>query len=388
MLRVKAVLLLLVLVLAVAATAGCGGPKAQTRPAPEASSQTKTVPTGAETQAPQGSPTQEPAAATAPTAASQEASEGEELSFSDIKNLEKFKSYRLSNAVIMQEEKGTKSDIGFAFEFVADPPAQHMAITSLDKEGKKQVMEYIQIADVVYASFGGEWMAMTSTDDAKKQMGWLWDPGDFLTEGKGKFVGKETVNGIETKHYRYDHTAFRTVALLTDLKEGKADVWVSPEHNVYVKVIMHIVGNDPEKGQVTVDLESNVSDINKPIVIKAPEGVAKPGLPEDVPMVEGATEVSFVGTTGSYKTEMAADKVAEFYRTQMKAKGWTLEPNSSDELLAFSKGTRTATVMISTEGGTTQVSVFISEATEQPTLAAEEPSETLEPEPTEEPTPT
>ncbi len=380
--------IVLILALAAVMAVGCSPKPVQspTEPAQQPTTETQAT---AVPKATQAAPTAKPAETTAaPTEAATQAAGGGDLSFSDVSNLAKFKSYRLSNKVSVQEEKGTKTNADFLVEFVADPRAQRMVITGLDTSGKNQTMEMIQIGDVSYVNFDGKWMSMTAADQSQQQLGWMWNPGDFLNAGKGKFIGNETVNGMETKHYRYDYTAFNAAASLSDLKEGQADVWALPEDNVYVKVVMHIAGNDKDKGLVTVDLETNVTDINAPITIKAPEGVEKPGLPDDIPMVEGATEVNFVGSTGSFKTDMAVDQVVDFFKTQMQAKGWTLDANSSAEMLVFTKDKRGATIMVASESGKTSVSIFVTETPEEPAAGntpaadenppAEEPTEAPE----------
>jgi hypothetical protein len=304
--------------------------------------------------------------------------DSETLAFADVGDLDKFGSYRLVNELSSTEERGAQTSLTITTEFVAEPRAQRMAISSTDKDGKQQSMEVIQIGNTTYTNLGGQWMAMSSsTQEITQQIGMPWQPGDFLTGAKGTYVGREAINGLDSRHYSYDKSAFALGALTTTL-EASAEVWVSTQYNVYDKVIVRVVTLDPEKGRVSIDLRSLLSDINQPLTIQPPEGVAKPGLPEDVPVVAGATDLTFLGTTGSFKTDMPVDQVAEFYKTQMAASGWTLAEGLTPEMLSFSKGQRSALIMIADESGKSSVTIVIdtAEATQPgaPPVTSETPA--------------
>ena len=167
-----------------------------------------------------------------------------------------------------------------------DPPAQHVTMSGISE---KDTIEIIQIGKDSYVNFGGQWMK-SSSDDAVKAMGaadlasWMKDSDQQL-----KLVGAETVNGVRTRHYTYDVTMPIRTEQGVSLK-AKGDVWIADEPPiagiaVKEKAEVEYVGRTPKpaaKGAPTTmnligwtraSWERELTDINKPFVIKAPENV-------------------------------------------------------------------------------------------------------------------
>ncbi len=290
----------------------------------------------------------------------------EELAFVDsTRGLSHLDSYRSRTVMSWEEEDGEKGDIEMLVEFVREPPAQRMVMTGLgDEEEEAGEIEIITIGDTSYMRFGDEWMAMSAQEESIADLGEIWSAGDFLGGGRGKYVGRETVNGVATKHYRYEKGAFRLDTELSSIKEGHADVWLSTKYDVYVRVILHMEGEDEDGNEVAFDMESNLTDINEPITIKPPERVEKPGLPEDIPLIDGATEVSAIGGMVTFEVKKSMEDVVEFYEEEMKANGWEMDEPVIPGMLDFSKDGRTAGFMIVEEEDLTGVIIFLEEESE------------------------
>ena len=56
-------------------------------------------------------------------------------------------------------------------------------------------------------------------------------------------------------------------------------------------------------------------------------------------------------------------EVAKYYKSAMPKNGWTLDEGASmgDTILSFKKGDRSANVMLSEEGSTTNVTIIVQE---------------------------
>lgn len=295
--------------------------------------------------------------------ATQASEKADEVAFADVKDLGNLKSYRLTNTWSWQNDKGEKSSLDSAVEFVREPLAKR-TITKSSRNGKdERPVETIRIGDDNYTGVEGQWLA-TKVSGQEPAADPLASPDTYFGKDKGTFVGLETVNGMATRHYRYDARPVNPVLGVSEVQEYRADVWVSIEFKVYVKTTVHLVAVDPNKAKVTYDIASSLSDINKPIVIRAPEGVAEPGLPEDVPIMEGATNlVVSGGQVATFKVPRPLADVTKYYEDAMRARGWTAKDSPARGMLAFSKGDRGAQVLLNAEGSSTGVSIILAPGT-------------------------
>jgi hypothetical protein len=352
--KAKAVLALVVLTAVVFTVVSCA-PKAEPEgqaPPPAEAPKTEAQPTATPAAA------QESTATPVPPAPTKEEAPEKELVVSELSSLDKFDSYRLRQVTSWEEQDGESGSMEVLTEFVREPMAQRMVFTGKD-DGEEWGMESIQVGDTYYMKSDEEWIAVQSADFQVEEFGQMWGPEDLLWDSRGKYMGKETVAGMETKHYRYETSDFGLGIGLSRIKEAEADVWVSTKHDVHVKVVMRVVGVDEDGIEGTFTTESYLTDINEPIVIEAPEGVAQPGLPDDIPMADGATEVSSFDTMTTFQVAGPQDEMIDFYKTEMAANGWKLEESPFDAMMSFTKGDRTATIMMAEEDGTTSVTIMV-----------------------------
>jgi len=187
-----------------------------------------------------------------------------------IVGLDKLDSYRQSIAVRTEEDGTQTSEITMVEEWVREPPAKHVAINF-----GGFAIETITIGDKNWVKFGDAWtVSATGSDDMSGSLSnFNYDEGDLT------YVGSESVNGVNCKHYAFDQT--------TDV-EGKAthiagDVWIADESSlptISVRMRATIDGaiftmpgaatpTAPEKTKTYMELD--VTDINQPIEINPPE---------------------------------------------------------------------------------------------------------------------
>jgi len=108
-------------------------------------------------------------------------------------------------------------------------------------------------------------------------------------------------------------------------------------------------------------MKIDVTDINQPIVIEPPEGVEVPAWPEDVPLMEGATNVSSVvsGTgVNTYEIAVPCDQVVAFYDEEMPTNGWD-RPDPAMHI--YVKGNRQARLLGGEQDGGCGVTIMIGE---------------------------
>jgi hypothetical protein len=90
---------------------------------------------------------------------------------------------------------------------------------------------------------------------------------------------------------------------------------------------------------------------------------SKSGLPEDVPLYPGATNLQSLGGMGiEYTAPAAPDLVASFYRQQLAAAGWSLlteDTSSGQTMQVWQKAKRVTSLQISFKDGQTDVLIFV-----------------------------
>lgn len=269
----KLALLAALLILALAALA-CSLPG--TNPEPTQAPQATSVP-GGETQ-----PTAKPAEATAvpgqataapkPTARPTEAGGPEPLP--TIVGLDKLDSYRQTILIRMEADGEQTSEISMVEEWVREPPAKHLTMNMGDL-----VIETITIGDKNWVKFGDSWMETEAgSDDMSSSLS------DFdYDEGDLTYLGSESVNGVNCKHYSFDQTQEIDTDTGKTVAHVVGEVWIADESGlptITVRMRATIDGaiftmpgaatpTAPENSKTYMELD--VTDINQPIEINPPE---------------------------------------------------------------------------------------------------------------------
>ena len=237
-------LLTLTILLALTLTA-CGGKgndtpsaKETTAPAAQATVRSSTAqkqPTTEPAMEAEVVPTDEPTEAPAAT------SEDESLSLaSRDTGLDALASYRLTWHAEWKSTDQGKEDQGtwdWAEEYTSDPKARHLSMLTPDVDAsdpaKTIAFEMWQIGDTSYMKSGEDEECMSfSTEGAGNdiQKG-TFSPSMLGSIEDAKYVGRETINGVPTKHYKYSSKT----GMLTSLGEVSGETWVAIDGGYVVK---------------------------------------------------------------------------------------------------------------------------------------------------------
>ncbi|MGC9347486.1 MAG: hypothetical protein ACP5JG_05030, partial [Anaerolineae bacterium] len=239
-------------------------------------------------------------------------------------------SYRTEMTWSIEQDDGTVEEFTIEQATTHDPAATRFTVEAEDGS-----IEFIQIEDEVYVRFGDQWMQSSSDEisDMGSEFDSILSGEEWVDEVKDEdyeYLGKETVNGLDTRHYKaeYDEkwmTLFDEEESIDDVESGTADIWVADEPDLpqfVVRLILEMTGTmDGEEG--TVMLTMDVVDVNEPFVIEVPEAAASGGLPEDVPLYPGAQDVSSLGTITVFSVDDDVETVNEYYESELENAGWT-----------------------------------------------------------------
>lgn len=112
-----------------------------------------------------------------------------------------------------------------------------------------------------------------------------------------------------------------------------------------------------------MEITYTMSDVNEPFTIEVPEEALKGSqLPEDIPTPADAEGVSQVFGMITFTSATPPGELSDFYKTEMPKNGWTLSNEGSFGgvfSLEFTKGGRTASLMISADAAPGKTSVLI-----------------------------
>jgi hypothetical protein len=178
-------------------------------------------------------------------------------------------------------------------------------------------------------------------------------------------AGSETVNGVAANHYTFDQRALGQ----QDLTESTGELWVASEGGHLVRYLLTTKAGAEYFGEGiegTMTLSYELTAPTQPVTVELPEG-CPPGL-VDAPLLPDAANVDNFPGALSYDTSTSLAEAMSFYQEQLPGLGWQPEgdPQSDDTTayLAYKKDAQTMSVIITSDGMVTQVSVFVGEAAE------------------------
>jgi hypothetical protein len=259
-------------------------------------------------------------------------------------------------------------------EYTREPNAQRISVTSSGLSGDQTsaagTFEMITIGDMTYlvtqdADGKTECISMSASEGAQPQQG-LFSPDMLGGVSDAKYVGKDTVNGVATKHYRWQEGGLAGLGFTS----GKGDVWVAEDGSYVVKYTGEatgkgmLFGSTEEEGTITV--EYNLTEVNGSFQIEPPADCAGPAT--DIPLMADAQDKAMFGEMITYSSASALADVVAFYQAEMPNNGWQAsgEPTQAEEFasLDFTKDNRTAQVMITYDTDKQLTSVMITTSTE------------------------
>jgi hypothetical protein len=345
------------LLLVTAVLAACGGSAATATPVPTAAPPNTPLPAHSTAGAKEGPTLQPTVPLGGPT------SEPEEYDLSESSSLDKLDSYRATYSWKWSETKDGVATTGFwdALEEFSKADSARRTVWS----GSEGSTEIIRIGPFTYMkSNDGTWISMlTSDSNPLGSAAFISDPLSLISGDKGKLLQRGmSVNGVTADHYALAESS-GSLLILGAADKVTGDVYVSPQLQIVVKYAAHYEGKTLGISGGTngvLDVAFDLTDINKPVSIVAPAGVAPP-LAEDIPIIDGATELTAMSGLVSYKTTRSIEEVTAFYNRAMPEKGWTAGEGAVEGMLNFTKGQRQATVMIQAESGVTTVTVIAAE---------------------------
>ncbi len=273
------------------------------------------------------------------------------------------RSYRLRITTEWTSDEGESHVTTLEEARTRDPWARSMVMQGMTDD---MLVEFVEIGDQAWMCSAGSCTQMPADSDEMESA--FGDMGVFRPEtvtDDARFLGRETVNGIQTRHYALDLT--QMTALLAaegHVSDMSGEIWIAdepdlPKFTVRYQTSWRVKRAD-ESGRQS--LLHEVYDINVPFTIEPPEGADRSGLPEDVPAYPGGQqEFSMAGMT-AFSTDDALADVAEFYREALVAEGWTLE---SDEVLEqmvqqrWTKDARMVTLVASAQDDGTSVMITV-----------------------------
>lgn len=362
------------LLLALLAACGGGAPAAAT-PAPQQS-----APAGQSNTAPPTEPADAPAPTDAPAKAAAtkvptESTPTEDVAELDLlddeatlKNLKSYKATWSFEWTGKQDGKDQTVKMATVEEYTSDPLATHTKFESTNSLEPNQggAMEFYQIGNKSYmvAVQDGKPECTAFTSDEANPSGNLLDRSAFGAISDGTLVGVEMVNGVRTKHYKYNEksTGINYYSKLT------GDVWVAEDGGYIVKDVAEWEGNlfgllgsgsSEEVGKGSWTRE--VTEINQPFQITAPDGCDNPA--EGLPMMADASEIMSFGGMTTYQSPSKLADVLKFYQNEMVNAGWQAEGDAttSDQFasLTFTRDGKKASVMLTVDGENTSVVIMM-----------------------------
>lgn len=155
----------------------------------------------------------------------------------------------------------------------------------------------------------------------------------------------EEVNGVKTDHY----TGKGLSTLMGSLDSYEAEVWLAQYGEYPVRFTGEALGTirlfDREtSGNIywTYDL----TDINQVVDIPLPSACEQARhVNEDLPVPWNASEKKIYGGVMTFTTPDDSKTVAEFYRSELPANGWTFEETVSTEMLYLMRISKVDRVM-------------------------------------------
>ena len=357
--------------------AACGGKGDKTAPTEEATAPAAqaTVRSSAAQKQPTAEPTMEAEVVPTdePTEAPAANPEDDSLSLaSRDTGLDALTSYRLTWHAEWKSTDQGKEEQGawdWTEEYTSDPKAHHLTMSTPDSSdpGNTGAFEIWQIGDTSYMKSGEDDECISfSTEGAEKdiQKG-SFNPSMLGSIEDAKYVGRETINGIPTKHYKYNSKT----GMLAALAEASGETWVAIDGGYVVKDTVKWTGGGGLLGLGASPTATGggswtweLSDVDKPLEIKPPEGCE--GSKIELPIMPDASEKSRFGDMTTYKSAGKPADVAKFYKEELAAAGWKLEGDPTEMgdliMLNFAKDDQKLSVMITASDGATQVILTVS----------------------------
>ncbi len=300
--------------------------------------------------------------------------------------LEAISSYRAGWTWTASFADGSMEEVLTSDEAVREPFAMHSVIVVKDTDSTEEI-EIIHVDGTHWTRYGDEWLQIQSElgFEDNQTLTYFADVSAML-EGY-EYLGKETIAGISTRHYRRAEFTDAQAELfwlltvqssyslgedLTEFRNVSDEVWVADEPDLpmfAVRWVREGEAKDPDGELVTFTDVREVLELNVPFTIEPPTGAMADWPPDDVPVYPGATVDTSMAMAGGGMLMLIStddvDTVAAYYRDALPGSGWS-EAETTDipgmVMETWTKGERSMNLLINVQdGGGCSVTVMVSE---------------------------
>jgi hypothetical protein len=283
----------------------------------------------------------------------------------DADALAGLESYRARFEAEWKPEEGEGEAFVFEEAHTRVPSAQRLVLQGM---GQDETMEIVQIEDQSWMCTAGSCSQMQADPEelaSSFSEAAMFEPAGVWDEADPTLLGRETVNGVQTQHYRLNLSPMQAAFMAQgDVSDLTGEIWIADEPDLPELAVRFQMSWTEKRGEVTgqSSFSYETYDINAPFTIEPPEGAADSGLPDDVPAYpNGKQAFSMAGMT-SFETSDGVSEVGEFYRESLAAEGWTI--GSDDEMegmvqQVWNKGERTLTLLVSEEEDGSSIMISI-----------------------------
>jgi hypothetical protein len=306
--------------------------------------------------------TSEETAEEAETGESDEETSAPELDPDALSGLD---SYRTRTRMEWVPSEGDPERMRMEQAHTRSPQAQRFVIEGDEEDD----FEFVQVGDQAWYCAGGACsQAQADPEDLVAGFGeeMFFDPADVVQGDASEFVGREEVNGIQSRHYRLNLSALETALLAQgEVSDVRSDVWIADEPGLSGFTVRFEMRWNETRGEQAGrgELFYEVYDVNEPITIEPPEGSERSGLPEDVPTypnAEGGFSMEGM-TTFTSPDDLAT--IADFYAEELAAQGWSMaseeDMGSAAVNQVWQKDERQLALIITSEDGESNVTIMI-----------------------------
>jgi hypothetical protein len=308
----------------------------------------------------------------------------------DLSALKKLDSFRTTLSFTSEgtdaDGKAVNDSTEMATEFVKEPPARRLTMTisegGTETPEPPQTVEMVELDGTVYMKADDQWISISSETSpfGDPDMQLLMDSGALFNDlgGLTRVRPDEVVNGISSRHYKFDDAALASwLALTTNpTAEVDGDVWIAADGGYITRYVLALKVSGgggsalaPDLANGTVTMSYELSDVNQPITIELPEelsgGVSMKGFEGEspFPLPEGGTVMMSSPDVTMLQTTLSPEDAAAFYENALADLGWTKNEEDSMSVgglvsLAFEKGGNRLTLIMTSEGagpGLTQI---------------------------------
>ncbi len=217
-----------------------------------------------------------------------------------------------------------------------------------EDEGSFDSMAIYSVGDTMAMNVGGEWMSSPRDPSDFNDMPTMFQNPEDFTDNLDDLdrVGKETVNGFKTVHYRFEDSSFFGMLFSEEdldpaenLDTVSGDIWVAEDGEWVVKMVYEIEGKDiPDDGDqgdlefIDMSWEFEVYEVNSIDSIELPDDAPEPGEASvpgfeagEFPIPADTTMQGGFGGVYVLESALSEEEVNAFYDDELTALGWTKE---------------------------------------------------------------